>query len=367
MEEKISTDTEPKVSYSIKEAVKLPAIAHFPKPLESYLDKAWNNEIVYPNNIMFDVHSFRILLILVGMVKAKQIQKATQLNLFDNDWFSTIKESNNQVQFNFKIKNLVPPNSRNYKEAKNGLSFLVQFVTKQNFLINDKQVTFESSLINNLIYNDGEKGVKFDMHNYWYRILLNISNGYNQFPTESIFKISFSAYYFYFFLLTLVHRDKATGLRIAGSTQLKMETINQKYKTNYKYWSKIREKILDPIKIVLDKYSDLSFNYNIEGNKCNIVSYFTASSVPQIMTDSDYRIVKAIGYKRKKHTLDEIEVAFLSNFYKKYGYDTVTAAISRKEILKNLKGRQYLEELHGLLKIYLDKRDGIMKKQSETS
>lgn len=367
MEEKTSTNTEVKVTYSKVEAIKLPTIANFPKPLESYLEKAWNNEIVYQNKIMFDIHSFRILLILIGMVKDKQLQKSTQLNLFDTEWFSTIKESNNQVQFNFKIKNLVPPNSRNYKEAKNGLSFLVQFVTKQDFLINDKNVSFESSLINNLIYNDGEKGVKFDMHNYWYRILLNTTNGYNQFPTKNIFKISFTAYYFYFFLLKLVYRDKETGLRIAGATQMKMETINQKFKTNYKFWSKIKEKILDPIKLILDKYSDLSFNYNIEGNKCNIISYFTASSVPHIMTDSDYRIVKAVGYKRKKHTLDEIDVAFLSNFYKKYGYDTVTAAISRKEILKNLKGRKYLEELHGLLKIYLDKRDEILKTQSGTS
>jgi hypothetical protein len=344
----------PKVQYTTELAVNLPESAQFPQRLYSFLDKARNDE-----NNPLTIHALRVILILISIVKKDQVFSSGQLELFDEDWYSTEKSTNDQVQFFLKLKDLIPKGSKNYDYAKDGLKFLLKFVTEEKLIIKGREVELHSSVISNLVFNDGDKGAKFYMHQYWYRIFIDISKGYNKISTSSIFNISsLHAYLFYLFLTTL-RRSRQD----AGSCEMLMETINEKFNTNYKYWSKIKEKILEPIKTALDANSELSFNYGwpVVGNKIQIVAYETSKIAPVLKTETDYRIDKAVRYKKNKHSLNKIQTAFLTNFYKKYSYDTLTAAISRKQELQKLKGDDYINTIHKYLTDYIEKRDSSKK------
>lgn len=339
----------PKVQYTTELATNLPESAQFPQRLYSFLEKARNDE-----NNPLTIHALRVILVLISIVKKDQIFSSQQLDLFDEDWYSTDKATNDQVQFFLKLKDLVPKGSKNYDYAKDGLKFLLKFVTSEKIVINGKDIELHSSVISNLVFNDGDKGAKFYMHQYWYRIFIDISKGYNRISTNSIFSISsLHAYLFYLFLTTL-RRSKQD----AGSCEMRMDTINEKFNTNYKYWSKIKEKILEPVKTALDANSELSFNYSwpVEGNKITIVAYETAKIAPQLKSDVDYRIDKAVRYKKTKHSLSDIQVGQLTGIYKKYSYETLTAAISRKKELQKLKGENYLNKLHEILTEYIENK-----------
>lgn len=339
----------PKVQYSTELASNLPESAQFPQRLYSFLEKARNDE-----NNPLTIHALRVILVLISIVKKDQVFSSQQLDLFDEDWYSTEKATNDQVQFFLKLKDLVPKGSKNYDYAKDGLKFLLKFVTEEKLIIKGKEVELHSSVISNLVFNDGEKGAKFYMHQYWYRIFIDISKGYNKIATNSIFNISsLHAYLFYLFLTTL-RRSKQDP----GSCAMLMETINEKFHTNYKYWSKIREKILDPVKTTLDANSELSFNYDwpIEGNKIIIVAYETKKIAPELKSEFDYRIDKTVRYRKSKHSLNDIQTAQLTGLFKKYSYDTITAAIKRKQVLQELKGDVFLEKLHELLTLYIEKK-----------
>ncbi|MBZ4037831.1 RepB family plasmid replication initiator protein [Flavobacterium sp. 17A] len=355
--ENIKSSLLPKVQYTTELATNLPDSAQFPQRLYSFLEKARNDD-----NNPLTIHALRVILVLISIVKKDQVFSTQQLDLFDEDWYATDKASHDQVQFFLKLKDLIPQGSKNYDYAKEGLKFLLKFVTEEKLIIKGKEVELHSSVISNLVFNDGDKGAKFYMHQYWYRIFIDISKGYNRIATNSIFNISsLHAYLFYLFLTTL-RRSKQD----AGSCEMRMDTINERFNTNYKYWSKIKEKILDPVKTSLDANSELSFNYSwpVEGNKITIVAYETAKIAPELKSDIDYRIDKAVRYKKSKHSLNDIQVGQLTGIYKKYSYDTVTAAISRKKELQNLKSDTYLKKLQEILYGYIEHKH---KKQLATT
>ncbi|MEO6102467.1 MAG: hypothetical protein ABIP44_02375, partial [Pseudoxanthomonas sp.] len=345
----IKSSLMPKVQYTTELATNLPESAQFPQRLYSFLEKARSDD-----NNPLTIHALRVILVLISIVKKDQVFSTTQLDLFDEDWYSTEKSTNDQVQFFLKLKDLVPKGSKNYDYAKDGLKFLLKFVTEEKLMIKGKEVELHSSVISNLVFNDGDKGAKFYMHQYWYRIFIDISKGYNRIATNSIFNISsLHAYLFYLFLTTL-RRSKQD----AGSCEMRMDTINEKFNTNYKYWSKIKEKILEPVKTALDANSELSFNYSwpIEGDKVTIVAYETKKIAPELKSDIDYRIDKAVRYKKTKHGLNEIQVGQLTGIYKKYSYETVSTAIKRKQELQKLKGEVYLKKLQVILYAYIEKK-----------
>jgi hypothetical protein len=326
----------------------IPPVSNLPKKLNEWIDLSLRN-----NNKELSIHALRIPFILLSIIKNKQLINQTQLQLFDEDWFDITKETMNSIQFNVLIKDFLPKGSKNYRHVITGLDELVKYVTKEEFILeNGNVVTLTSSIIGNFIHNKNAQGVKFDMNSYWYKVFLDISRTYNQIPIDTIFNISeVNSFKWYLYLKKI----QGTG------TNLHLDSLNVIFKTEHKYWSKVEERLLKPIKRELDENSDLSFNYEINNNKLYIAVYKTIASVPILNNLEDYKIDKAVRFKEKKYFLNEIEKAQLKSLYIRYGYNSVYNSTSRKRELLSLTGEKYLKELHKYLIAYVEKQ---LKKES---
>lgn len=318
----------------------LPLVSNLPRKLQDWIETGINH-----NNKNISIHSLRIVFVLLALVKNRQIKNKQQLQLFEEEWFDITKKTANNVSFeNILLKNFLPIGSKNYKHVLTGFDELVGYVTKESFIHEDGNVTtLTSSIISNLIHDTGKRGIKFEMNAYWFKVFLNINDNYNKVVLETIFKISeLNALRFYLFL----QKIKGTG------TTLLLETLNDIFRTNHKYWSKAEERLLKPIKKDLDLNSELSFNYVIRKNVVEIITYKTQNSVPILSSEEDYRIDKAIRFRTSKHALDKVEKEILRGLYRKYGYDFVYNTTSRKKELKDLKGKMFLEKFHSILTYY---------------
>lgn len=326
-------DTKVKQIIEGKTKNSLPEVARIPNILNNYLLGNKDKKL--------SIHALRIILVILTSIKDKQLRDDYQLSLFDKDWFDTDKKTTYTTQFNFYLKDFLSNNSKNYDYVREGLKSLALYNIEQKF-IGEKgnKITVVGGLISNLIYNEGKKGVKFEMNAYWYKVFVDLSKNYNKFLSSIIFNISSSnALLFYLFLKTLKE-----------GTTMKMDTLNEKFQSNYINWSKIKQKILDPIRNELNKNADISFNYEIKDNKANIVVYDTINAVPALQKEDNYLIKKAVHYKKVKYDLSGIELGILESLYKKYGYDFVYKVTSRKKDLVKLRGREYVDKFHSYIR-----------------
>lgn len=323
----------------------IPPVSNLPKRLNGWIDTA-----IQGDNTSLSIHSLRIIFVVLGIIKNKQIKNQTELKLFDEDWHDVSKQTINSTQFNVLLKDFLPKGSKNYRHVVAGFDELVKYVTKEEFQAeNGDIVTLTSSVISNFIHNKSAKGVKFDMNSYWYKVFLDISRNYNQIPIDTIFNLSQINSFRWYLYLKKLYIDKGTTLL--------MDSVNEIFKTQHKYWSKIEERLLVPIKRELDENADLSFNYTIDHNKLYISVYKTILSVPILNNAEDYKIDKALRFKVKKHELNETQKAVLKSLYVKYGYNCLYSSTSRKKDLLLLKGEIYLKELHKYLIAYVSKME----------
>ncbi len=321
----------------------IPPVSNLPKKLNGWVDLALRRDTQ-----KLSIHALRIPFVLLSIIKNRQLRNQSQLQLFDEDWFDVTKETMNSIQFNVLLKDFLPKGSKNYRHVIAGFDELVKYVTKEEFILeNGNVVTLTSSVIGNFIHNKNAKGVKFDMNSYWYKVFLDISRTYNQIPIDTIFNISeLNSFQWYLYLKKI----QGTG------TTLLLDSVNDIFKTEHKYWSKVEERLLRPIKRELDENADLSFNYQINNNKLYVVVYKTIASVPVLNNLEDYKIDKAVRFKEKKHALNEVQKAQLKNLYIKYGYNSVYNSTSRKKELLQLTGEKYLKELHKYLIAYVERQ-----------
>jgi len=310
------------------------------------------------------VHGWRIFWVILATVKTKQqfIQNSTQLDMFQKE-FGDITLKTNSVQFSFLWKDFLPKGSRNYKEVQKGLQELTSYSEKHIFKNEIGQdITVISSIISDVVINKNQQGLKFSMNLVWYKMFL-LLNPYNKFPNNLGFDFnSINPVVWYFYLSKRPPKSPSiTGNESYDKNTkewygpISISDINTLFATNYAHWSKIEEKLLKPIRANLDKYADISFNYyKGEDKQLYIITYFTKGSVPlRFDKENDLRIFRALKYQKKTYALGEDDTNILLSLYKKYGYDDVYKSINRKRALSDKKGREYINEVHNLIQLYL--------------
>ena len=304
--------------------------------------------ILSSKKLGLSINAIRAILVILSSLRSKQMHQKTQLSLFDS--FTDItNDSNSTVSFTFLWKDFLPEGSKNYKKAEEGLVELASYSGKKEFKNEmGDPIRVYASIISDITVNDRQQGVRFNMNIVWYRLFLEITN-YNKFSNRVIFEVpSVNALSWYFFLKTLPNKDNK-GNPI-DSHCFTLKNINEKFCSDYKYWGKIKEKILDPIKQTLDRTADISFNYKIVNEKVYIVIYNLDASVPMTFpSHENLKIANTIKYQRKKSKLSLDESLILESLYKKYTYALVYKATVRRSSLKDLTGMKYVEEVHRLI------------------
>jgi len=352
-------------------------------PSEAYISPIIQDMVLQAKKNNLSFNALKIVLLLCANLKDQQIKKSQkhQLDLFDNEWFEIDNNTPYTVQLAFRFSDFLPKGNKNYGPVKDGIDELQQYNEIQEFSKVDphtgkvRNFKLKSAFISSYLVEEGH-GFKITINNYWYRALINLTERFNPFIKNLVFNLNPNAVIFYFYLKSLpiintleykdlVDKIGSTAKRITG-TIIKIENFLKIFNSNLKYESKIKEKILDPIRNELNTYADISFNYQFESGKIKIVTY-EISSLPKIEKNSDVdtgKIREAINYKVKKYKLSRVDAQLLIEVYLKYTYDIVLVATNKKRILRDLTGETYVTVLNTLVEQYAEQNKAKVDKNA---
>lgn len=328
----------PKKTLEQKDFKELPSTTFMPNPLKSFILSSKDHDL--------NIHCLRVITILLLRLKGEQMRTEQEVTLFHKEWM-TEREEAESMAMRFFIKDFIPEGSKNSRPVIEALDTLAKTI-KVNFINEKGEKIILTDNILGYAYNTKKKGITISMRGYWYKNFVDLSRTSNEFPKSIIFNLSsVNSVTFYFWL---------KSVPLGTTTQLTMENINSKFRTAYIFPSDIEKRMLTSLKEEFDRNSDLSFRYAFLNNKFHITPYETTNSIPEVYSQEDYSIVKAIVFKKKKYNLSDIEEAFLEDIYLRYSYEYVHKATARKPSLKHLKGMEYVEEVSALVKSFVEQR-----------
>jgi hypothetical protein len=351
---------------------KLHEVANMPHELNDILSNPKDNQL--------SIKGVRFIMILLANLKDRQIpeRNRSQLTLFDSQAFSIDNEDNFSIALSFHYSDFLPKGNKNYYQVKEGIEELrnLNYVSKVELGKNSKTdkpirtVKFNSSLILSYIEEEN-KGFKILLDKYWYRLLINITEGFNPYIKSIAFNIkSLNSLQFYFYLKKLpeIKQTKMVDYQDLydklGNAAVKyhgtityvdnlIETLNLRYK----FESELSRDYLDPIRAELDKFADISFNYKYHDSKIYIISYPVTKTLIStgISKAATSQIKSALNYKTEKYNLSAQNAIYVIELYLKYGYELVTKATNKKKILVNKKGEEYFAAFNALVELYFKK------------
>lgn len=241
---------------------------------------------------------FRILFMALNDASYDQFQpmkQPEQLKLFEEELQA---KSNTYVKFSFAVTDI--DENRDYKGIRNGLEFLENYNRGWHKTKNSKgkSVSAFGGLIISSSISAGK--VSFLMSTYWIEKLLKIPK-YNKALLEIPWKITKTRQIlFYLWLLEL----RADG------TKINANTFQEIYRYNYKNPAKLIDGFFRPMKNLLDRFGNVSFNFSRKGDLIHIVPYHTKA--PDIdlsaKTISNLAITQKLSYWKRRHELEKEQV-----------------------------------------------------------
>lgn len=241
------------------------------------------------------ITAVRILFKILHDISHDQFQadkQKSQLNLFESD-FTT--QHNSYCKFVFPIESI--DENRNYKSVKKGLEFLEGLNKGWYKVTNSKGKTVSSygGVISNANIEDGV--VFFLVSSYWIEKLLKIPK-YNTVMYDLAWQLPKSKQIlFYLWLLEIPE----TG------TNVNFEKFQKSYGFNYAAPKDFCKFFLKSIKEILDKYSNISFNYKVKMDKIHILPYPTKTINLKLKEKTIKRqeITQKLHYWKKRHELGD--------------------------------------------------------------
>lgn len=215
-----------------------------------------------------------------------------QLSLFENEFKS---ENNTYARFTFPVSQI--NKNKDYNKIKKGLEFLSEYKKKWHKFKGKDGKTI--STYGGLIYSPtiSKNNITFLIPNFFLKDLVEISN-YN----TALYQIPWvlnKAKQVLFYLWLLELPDKGTKVRF--------DTLQRTYDYNYKNANVFAKNFLKNIKTILDKKSNLSFNYSIKGEYITIAPYPVKKLDLDLeeKTISNQKITQKLHYWKVRHDLEK--------------------------------------------------------------
>lgn len=300
----------------------------------------------------FDINELRIVIRMLQVVKGiQQYEKPIQIDI------------NNNVEFIFKVKDLMIDKSKNYHRVYDALKKLREkTITNHDAFIqvgNDKIEAYEMfGFIESPLFSKNNSIVSVKLKEHWFRYLLDLSKGYTQYLAESIFLFSnpySPKFYFY-----ISHWFEKKGIKLPFDKFIEEFEIP----TNYNV-SKIEERILIPVRNELDANADKSFNWKFvyaDGKELgqketkrkgtrpiaiSIVFYANKNKEIKKLNSFDHAEAQIVLEKFKKaYKLDENDCMMLYGLFRTYSLETyVNLERELKSRWKGLSGKDFLDKI----------------------
>lgn len=254
------------------------------------------------------INAMKIIFNIVSILRNEQFQEKNQpeqLTLFEEEFAS---EHNSYAQM--KIRNsLITSNTIILKQA---YKYLSQYKYDwYDFETSDgRKIKALGGLISNVFYEENGY-TTFLISSYWIKKLIHIPE-YNTTFYNLVYKVRNPKQVIFWFWLSRVPEE---------GTKVNFMKFNKDFAVNYANAKSLCKDFLKPIRENFNKYTDLSFNYSIQGNIINIKPYpiknidkLTYSE--ELVEKTNYK--HTIRYYKERYNLNEentkrIEYAF-NNF-----------------------------------------------------
>ncbi len=267
------------------------------------------NDFLIEDDSFIDVpiNALRVIFNIISIVSNEQFRpedRPRQLSLFEDEF-----ETDNNIFAQLTIKNDKISPSRSTNQIVKAFEFLVKY--KMDWYVSenskgDKIKTY-GGLISHPSYSERGK-TSFLISSFWLKKIFVISE-YNYVLYNLVYNIKNNKQILFAIWLSRIPKE---------GTEIKLETINKKFRLNYKTTGDFCSKFLRNTRVILDKYSNISFNYSYKLNKILIIPYYVKKIDDEsISLDSKLLISKSqrIRYYIVRHKLDvNIASLFISEY-----------------------------------------------------
>ncbi|PQL90933.1 hypothetical protein [Apibacter sp. wkB309] len=253
------------------------------------------------------IHAIRIIFYMINKLRNKQFMadRSPQIKIQFEEDFLTVH--NTYAEFSLQYKD-INYNSRNTYEIRKSLEYLTKHLYGWKTATNSKGE--EIKTLGGFIVSPsfGKGKATFLISSYWLQQLLDLDLNYNKSLYNIVFKLSSTKQVqFYLWLMT-----------VKTYTACYIDSLNERFKLNYKSNRDICNHFLKPIKNKLDKISITSFNYSYKGNsKIEIIIYNTKLQEIELDDSTNDKILKIykLSYIKKRHRLNDTDILPLKNIF----------------------------------------------------
>ncbi len=253
------------------------------------------------------INALRVIFNIISIISSAQFRpedRPKQLSLFDEEF-----ETENNIFASMKIRNNKISPSGSTKQVVDAYEFLAKFKMGWYKSVNSKgrEIKTFGGLISTPTY-DQRGYTTFLISSYWLKKLMVIPE-YNYVLFNLVYNIRNNKHIIFAIWLSKLP---------TSGTSVKLSTLNKKFGLNYKTANDFCFKFLKHVRLNLDRYNSLSFNYRYRGDAVFIFPYQTnriADCDLSAQSIGQPEIVRRLRYFRKRYGLQENEMVQFTYHY----------------------------------------------------
>ena len=251
------------------------------------------------------INALRVIFNLISIIGNEQFRpqdRPKQLSLFDEEF-----ETENNIFASIKIKNSKISPSGSTKQVIDAYEFLTKFKMSWYKSVNSKgkEIKTFGGLISTPSY-DKRGYTTFLVSSYWLKKLLVIPE-YNYVLYNLVYNVRNNKHIIFAIWISKIPEN---------GTVLKLSTLNKKFGLNYKTTKDFYFKFLKPVRISLNTFNTLSFNYTYNKDSICIIPFL----VKTILEDNSFTNIKeSLELSEVHHTQSENITRRIIYFKKRYG------------------------------------------------
>lgn len=268
------------------------------------------DSFLFQDNVASDIpiNALRIIFNIISIIRNHQFMpdnQPKQLSLFDAEY-----ETDHNIFAAFKIRNSKISEKRSSKQVVEAYEYLATF--KMGWYVSKnlagKDIKTFGGLISLPSYED--RGyTSFLVSSFWLKKLVVLSD-YNNVLYQLVYNIRNNKHVLFAIWLAKIPQ---------AGTHVKLETFNQKFNVNYIKANDFCVKFLRPIRLQLNIYNQVSFNYKYEKELIFIIPYNTKNIKEDVLSqklNEKRLIIQRFRYFVKRYSLERINLERFSYNYK---------------------------------------------------
>ena len=265
------------------------------------------------------INALRVIFNIISIISNEQFRpqdRPKQLSLFDEEF-----ETENNIFASIKIKNSRISPSGSTKQVIEAYEFLAKFKMGWYKSVNSKgkEIKTFGGLISTPSY-DKRGYTTFLVSSYWLKKLMVIPE-YNYVLYNLVYNVRNNKHIIFAIWLSKLPKN---------GTVLKLSTLNKKFGLNYKTTKDFCFKFLKPVRISLNTFNTLSFNYTYQKDSIFIIPFLSNLSLNDNLSiniknplDSSEtnavpaeKITRRLIYFKKRYGLEENQMLQFSHQYR---------------------------------------------------